>query len=153
MTGGGPSSGGLLFEVRGSGIHGSGVFAIADIAKGTRLIEYLGERITGAQMDARYADDPSPHTFVFSVSDGSYLDATSEGNEARFINHSCKPNCESVEDEGRIYIESTRAIRAGQELSFDYGIVLEERHTKARKAFYGCKCAKRGCKGTMLAEK
>jgi hypothetical protein len=143
----------LLFEVRGSGIHGSGVFAIADIPKGTRLIEYLGERITGEQMDARYAGDTSPHTFVFSLADGSFLDATKDGNEARFINHSCKPNCESIEDEGRIYIDSTRAIRAGQELSFDYGIVLEERHTKARKAFYGCKCAKRGCKGTMLAEK
>jgi SET domain-containing protein len=139
--------------VRGSGIHGSGAFATADIPKGTRLIEYLGEPITGAQMDARYADDPSPHTFVFSLSDGGYLDATTGGNEARFINHSCKPNCESVEDDGRIYIESIRAIRAGQELSFDYGIVLAERHTKARKAFYGCKCGKRGCKGTMLAEK
>ena len=141
------------FEVRGSGIHGKGVFAAAGIPKGTRLVEYLGERITGAQMDARYATDASPHTFVFSLSSGGYLDATNGGNEARFINHSSMPNCESLEDAGRIFIEATRAIRAGEELSYDYGIVLAERHTKARKALYGCRCGKRGCKGTMLAEK
>jgi SET domain-containing protein len=142
-----------LFEVRGSEIHGRGVFALADIPKGTRLVEYRGERITGAQMDARYATDSSPHTFVFSLSDGGYLDATVGGNDARFINHSCKPNCESIEAEGRIYIDSRKAIRKGEELSFDYCIVLAERHTKARKALYGCRCGKRGCKGTMLAEK
>jgi SET domain-containing protein len=142
-----------LFEVRGSGIHGRGVFAVAAIPKGTRLIEYLGEKITGAQMDARYATDASPHTFVFSLSNGGYLDATNGGNDARFINHSCKPNCESIEAGGRIFIEATRAIREGEELSYDYGIVLVERHTKKRKALYACRCGKRGCKGTMLAEK
>jgi SET domain-containing protein len=141
------------FVVRSSGIHGKGVFATTRIPAGTRLIEYKGKRLTEAQVDKRYANDDSPHTFLFALDDGMVIDATLGGNSARWINHSCAPNCEAVDDGDRIYIETLRAIRAGEELSYNYGIELEERHTPALKRLYQCRCGARRCKGTLLQSK
>ncbi len=141
------------FVVRNSGIHGKGVFALARIPAGTRLIEYKGERLTEKQVDRRYAKDDSPHTFLFALDDGMVIDASNGGNSARWINHSCAPNCEAVDDEDRIYIETLRAIRPGEELSYDYRIELEEKHTPALKRFYECRCGARHCKGTILSSK
>lgn len=141
------------FVVRSSGIHGKGVFAATRIPAGTRLIEYKGKRLTEAQVDKRYANDDSPHTFLFALDDGMVIDATLGGNSARWINHSCAPNCEAVDDGDRIYIETLRAIRAGEELSYNYGIELEERHTPALKRLYQCRCGARRCKGTILQAK
>jgi len=141
------------FVARNSGIHGKGVFATTHIPKGTRLIEYKGERLTEAQVDRRYAKDDNPHTFLFSLDDGMVIDATNQGNSARWINHSCAPNCEAVDDKDRIYIETLRAIRPGEELSYNYGIELEERHTPALKRLYECRCGARRCKGTILQAK
>jgi hypothetical protein len=141
------------FVVRSSGIHGKGVFATTRIPAGTRLIEYKGRRLTEAQVDKRYANDDSPHTFLFALDDGMVIDATLGGNSARWINHSCAPNCEAVDDGDRIYIETLRAIRAGEELSYNYGIELEERHTPALKRLYQCRCGARRCKGTILQAK
>lgn len=138
------------FVVRNSGIHGKGVFATAHIPAGTRLIEYKGERLTEAQADKRYANDDNPHTFLFALDDGMVIDATNAGNSARWINHSCAPNCEAVDDEDRIYIETLRAIRPGEELSYNYRIELEERHTPELKRLYQCRCGARHCKGTIL---
>jgi uncharacterized protein len=138
------------FVVRNSGIHGRGVFATARIPKATRLIEYKGQRLTDAQADKRYAKDDSPHTFLFSLAGGMVIDATFDGNSARWINHSCAPNCEAVDDAGRIFIETLRAIRPGEELSYDYCIVLEEKHTPEIIAQYCCLCGARRCKGTIL---
>ena len=138
------------FVVRSSGIHGKGVFATTRIPAGTRLIEYKGERLTEKQADKRYANDDSPHTFLFALDDGMVIDATTKGNSARWINHSCAPNCEAVDDEDRIYIETLRAIRPGEELSYNYRIELEERHTPEVKRLYQCRCGARGCKGTIL---
>ena len=98
------------FVVRNSGIHGKGVFATTRIPAGARLIEYKGERLTEAQVDKRYAKDDNPHTFLFALDDGMVIDATTGGNSARWINHSCAPNCEAVDDGDRIYIETLRAI-------------------------------------------
>ena len=141
------------FVVRNSGIHGKGVFATTHIPANTRLIEYKGKRLTEAQVDKRYAKDDSPHTFLFALDDGMVIDATIAGNSARWINHSCAPNCEAVDDNDRIYIETLRAIRPGEELSYDYQIELEERHTPELKRLYQCRCGARRCKGTILAAK
>lgn len=141
------------FAVRSSGIHGKGVFALIHIPKGARLIEYKGKRLTEAQVDRRYAKDDNPHTFLFALDDGMVIDASINGNSARWINHSCAPNCEAVDDEDHIYIETLRAIRPGEELSYNYGIELEERHTPALKRLYECRCGARRCKGTILSLK
>ncbi|MBK5103489.1 MAG: SET domain-containing protein-lysine N-methyltransferase [Burkholderiales bacterium] len=141
------------FAVRSSGIHGKGVFALTHIPKGARLVEYKGKRLTEAQVDRRYAKDDNPHTFLFALDDGMVIDATTHGNSARWINHSCAPNCEAVDDKDRIYIEALRAIRPGEELSYNYGIELEERHTPALKRLYQCRCGARSCKGTILSVK
>jgi uncharacterized protein len=141
------------FVVRNSGIHGKGVFATMHIPAGTRLIEYKGERLTEAQVDKRYANDDNPHTFLFALDDGMVIDATNGGNSARWINHSCAPNCEAVDDDNRIYIETLRAIRPGEELSYNYRIELEERHTPELKRLYQCRCGARRCRGTILQPK
>ena len=141
------------FVVRSSGIHGKGVFAATHIPAHTRLIEYKGEQLTEAQVDKRYANDDNPHTFLFALDDGMVIDATNGGNSARWINHSCAPNCEAVDDGNRIYIETLRAIRPGEELSYNYRIELEERHTPELKRLYQCCCGARRCKGTILQAK
>src|SRR5260370_26096348 len=108
-----------LFELRSSPIHGQGVFALRRIRKGRRLIEYTGERITPEAADLRYDDDAmdNPHTFLFTVDAQTIIDAAVGGNEARFINHSCDPNCEAVDDGGRIFIETIRNLLPRAELS------------------------------------
>ena len=141
------------FVVRNSGIHGKGVFAKTRIPAGTRLIEYKGERLTEAQVDRRYAKDDDPHTFLFALDNGRVIDASRNGNSARWINHSCAPNCEAVDDGDHIFIETLRTIRPGEELSYNYGIELEERHTPAMKRLYVCRCGARRCKGTILQPK
>ena len=144
---------------RRSPIHGNGVFALVDIAKGIELIEYRGKRLTHAQADRLYANtSDSGHTFLFTLND---RDATSDGNIARWINHSCTPNCRALleEDAGgdprkdRVLIETLRPLRAGEELTYDYGIVLEERLTPRLKAIWACRCGAKKCSGTLLRPK
>lgn len=141
--------------LRRSGIHGRGVFAREFIPAGTRLIEYRGERITSAEGDARYPYDPAVpyHTFLFEIEDDLIVDAGRRGNMSRWINHSCDPNCDAVIEDARIYIESVRDIQPGEELTYDYNFVLEERHTPAAKRRFPCVCGVPGCRGTMLARK
>jgi len=143
------------FEIRRSPIQGAGAFATSPIARGTRLIEYTGERLTPTEADARYPDDDRErhHTCLFAIDDDVVIDAAVDGNEARFINHSCEPNCDAVIDDGRIFIESIRDIAAGEELAYDYAYVLVERHTPAAKRRYPCNCGAPRCRGTILARK
>ena len=142
------------FEVRRSKIHGKGVFATRRIPKGTRLIEYKGERISWEEADRRYDDSIQPHhTFLFAVDDKTVIDGGRYGNDARWINHSCDPNCEAVEEDGRIFIESIRDIEPGEELTYDYSYILDERHTAAVKARYPCYCGSPKCRGTILGNK
>ena len=147
---------------RRSPIHGNGVFALVDIPAGTELIEYRGQRLTHAQADRRYAGtSDSGHTFLFTLNDKYVIDANREGNIARWINHSCAPNCRALLEEDadgdprkdRVVIESLRALRAGEELTYDYGIVLEERLTPRLKAIWACRCGARNCTGTLLKPK
>jgi SET domain-containing protein len=146
---------GAPFAIRPSPIHGLGGFALRPIAAGTRLVEYAGERITPAEADARYPDEAGAthHTFLFAIDDDIVIDAGVNGNEARFLNHSCDPNCDAVVDEGRIYIEAIRDIAPGEELTYDYAFVLPERHTPAAKRRYPCHCGAARCRGTILAKK
>jgi SET domain-containing protein len=143
------------FEIRASPIHGRGAFATRHIPEGTRLIEYRGARLTPAEADARYPDQPgvAHHTYLFAIDDDVVIDAAVGGNAARFINHSCAPNCDAVIDEGRIWIETIREIEAGEELAYDYAYMLEERHTPAAKRRFPCDCGAPTCRGTILARK
>ena len=143
------------FSVRHSTIHGRGVFALTAIPKRTRLIEYTGERISHEEADARYAEEHanSPHTMLFEVSDELVIDATRRGNSARWINHSCSPNCEIEQEKDRIFIETRRDIRPGEELTYDYNLQLGEPHTAAAKRAHRCFCRSRRCRGTMLGPK
>lgn len=145
-----------LYVVKRSRIHGRGVFAAVRIPKGTRIVEYRGKRISYALACKLYPDedDKPTHTFLFEVDEKTVIDAGQGGNAARWINHSCAPNCEAVEDdEGRIWIEAIRTIEPGEELGYDYNITLEERHTPREKKRWACLCGARRCRGTLLASK
>lgn len=143
------------FAVRRSSIHGRGVFALAPISKGERIVEYTGDRITSDEADDLYGEEhaDSPHTMLYLTESGLVIDATHRGSSARWINHSCNPNCESSDEDGRVYINALRAIRPGEELSYDYNLVLDERHTPAAKREHACRCGARNCRGTMLGPK
>ncbi len=145
----------LPFEVRQSGIQGLGGFATRHIPAGVRLIEYAGERITPAESDARYPDTAGArhHTYLFAIDDEVVVDASVNGNAARFLNHSCAPNCDAVIDGGRIWIETIHDIEPGEELVYDYAYVLAERHTPAAKRRFPCHCGAITCRGTILAKK
>ena len=141
--------------MRRSGVHGRGVFATKPIAAGVRLIEYKGERISWDEALKRHPHDPDHpnHTFYFALDDGLVIDGKIGGNQARWINHSCKPNCEVDEVDGRVFILTLRDIQADEELFYDYGLVLDERHTKKLKKEYACYCGHGRRRGTMLAPK
>jgi hypothetical protein len=150
-----PTNPPLRTFVRRSPIHGRGVFAKVDIPKGERVIEYKARKITWAQADRWYADDESKpsHTFLFTLDDKYVLDGNKDANSARWINHSCSPNCESDIVDGRIWIESIRNIKAGDELFYDYNITLETPHTPAEKRRWSCRCGSKNCRGTLLGKK
>ena len=131
-----------------------GAFAIKPIPEGTRLIEYAGERLTPEEADARYPDnDDRHHTFLFAIDDDIVVDAAVNGNDARFLNHSCDPNCDVIIEDKRLWIETIRDVDRGEELVYDYAFVLPERHTPAAKRRYPCSCGARNCRGTILAKK
>jgi SET domain-containing protein len=138
--------------VRRSGIHGKGVFATTFLSKGTRIIEYRGRRISEEEADRRY-DDTDPHTFLFLLDGEVVIDANYGGNSARWINHSCAPNCEPAEEDGRLFIDAIRDIPPGTELTYDYNLIVEGRHTPALKRRYACACGAERCRGTMLGAK
>ena len=141
-----------LVEARNSEIHGTGVYAIAPIKKGTRVIEYLGDRITHAEADRRYEKkgDDDGHTFLFIASNRTVIDAGVKGNDARFINHSCSPNCETVIENSRVFIDAIRNIKPGEELGYDYQLTWESTDDPAELALYACRCGAKRCRGTML---
>lgn len=159
------------YEIRDSAIHGRGAFATRPIPAGVRLVEYAGERLTPAQADARYPDPvpgsaeagrPAHHTFLFAIDDSVVIDAAVDGNDARWINHGCDPNCDAVIDEAedaadgvaRIWIETVRDVAPGDELVYDYAYQLTERHSPAAKRRYPCRCgAGLRCRTTILTRK
>jgi SET domain-containing protein len=144
-----------FFAIRNSRIHGRGAFALRRIRKNTRLIEYVGEHISHEEADRRYDDDKMKqhHTFLFTLNSKVVIDATFDGNEARFINHSCDPNCEAVIEDGHIYIQSIRTIQPKEELVYDYQYERADDADESDEAKYPCYCGSEKCRGTILAPK
>jgi uncharacterized protein len=142
--------------VRNSRIHGRGVFARRKIPKGRAIIPYRGKLITHAEADAQGPDDG--HTFLFILNDDYVIDATRGGNEARWINHSCNPNCIAYLIESRaknpkwdkVVIESLRDIAPGEELSYDYRIEADDPDNALERSLWVCRCGAKNCTGTML---
>jgi SET domain-containing protein len=141
------------FEIRRSGIQGRGAFAVRPIRKGTRIIEYTGERISQDEGDRRYVDDEMGrhHTFLFDLDDGTVVDGAVGGSDARFINHSCDPNCETIIEGTRIFVDAIRTIRPGEELVYDYKYERTSDHTEEDEKLYMCRCGAESCRGTILA--
>ena len=141
-----------LYVVQESPIHGKGVFASAAIQKGTPIIEYQGKHISSDEADALASDDESGHHFtvLFSIDDDTVIDASQKGNDARFINHACDPNCEAVQYGQRVFIEAIKDIPKGTELTYDYHLQVEKPHTKKKLAQYVCHCGSKKCRGTQV---
>ncbi len=139
-------------EVRNSPVHGSGVFALRRIRKGSTIIEYLGDRVSHEEVDERYADklETDSHTFLFTVNSKIVIDAGSNGNDARFINHSCDPNCESTIKNKRVFIEAIRTIQPGEELNYDYAIGRDADDAANVDEIFACRCGAANCRGSML---
>jgi hypothetical protein len=145
-----------------SPIHGNGVFADELIRKGERVVRYKGKVRSHKQVDRLYGEkQENGHTFLFTLNDDYVIDANEDGNVARWINHSCAPNCEAVLEENddgkpkkdKVFIEAIRDIQPGEELTYNYGIVLAEPHTAKLKKLWACKCGAKKCTGTMLQPK
>lgn len=141
--------------MRNSAVHGRGVYAVAPIAAGERIIEYTGELIAWDEAMDRHPHDPSQphHTFYFHIEDGRVIDALFGGNSSRWINHACEPNCETDEVDGRVYIKALQDLFPGDELFYDYGLTIDERYTPKLKKEFACHCGSPDCRGTMLAPK
>lgn len=144
---------GRRIQVSQSTIHGKGVYAIRSIKTGDTVLEYKGEIITWTKALARHPHDKSQpnHTFYFHINDRHVIDAKYNGNSAKWINHSCEPNLEADQDGYRIFLKALRNIKAGEELSYDYGLVIDSRKTAKLKKEYACFCGAANCRGTMLS--
>jgi SET domain-containing protein len=142
-------------ELRTSDIQGTGAFATRNIKKGTRIVEYLGQRISWRTADKRYDDENMKrhHTFLFTVDDKTCIDGAVNGSVARFINHSCDGNTEAINDRKRIFIDARRNIKAGDELLYDYQYERTDEHTEEDEKFYACRCGSTKCRGSILAPK
>ena len=149
-------------QVRSSPIHGNGVFAARDLPAESRVIEYRGLRLSHAEADDQYEGNAETgHTFLFTLNEDFVIDANQGGNAARWINHSCAPNCQAFliehpdgdKHKDRVIIETLRPIQEGEELSYSYAITLAERHTPRLKSKWECRCGARNCTGTMLDRK
>jgi hypothetical protein len=148
-----PPATGRRIQTRRSGVHGKGVFAVRDIAAGETLIEYKGEVISWKEALRRHPHDPAQpqHTFYFHIDDKHVIDGRVDGNASRWINHACDPNCETDEIDGRIFIKALRDIAAGEELNYDYGLVIDLPYTPELLAEFPCWCGAETCRGTLLA--
>ena len=140
------------FDIRESTIQGRGAFANRKIRKGTRLVEYAGERISNDEADERYDESRMRrhHTFLFTLTPRTVVDGAVNGNEAIYINHSCDPNCEAVIEDGRIWIEAVRTIQEGEELAYDYQYERTGENDEELERFYKCNCGAPNCRGSIM---
>ena len=152
----------VRFSVRTSPIHGRGVFAAVGLAANLRLLEYRGQRISVAEADLRYRDTVlAGHTYLVTLNQRYLIDGNSDGNSARWFNHSCAPNCvaqvhvniDYLEHKDKVWISTLRAIAAGEELTFDYDIQIRGRHTLKLRQIWACRCGAPECTGSMLKAK
>jgi SET domain-containing protein len=138
--------------LRRSGIHGRGVYARRMLHEDETVCEYKGERIDDAEAARRYPENMAGlnHTFLFGIDDDLNIDGGSKGNIARWINHSCEPNCDTFEEDKRMFVRAIRDIRPGEELTYDYSIGAGEPLTREVKSRWPCWCASKKCRGTVL---
>jgi SET domain-containing protein len=143
------------YKIKKSPIAGKGAFATRKIRSGTRVAEYVGEIISDAEADRRYPDndDVAHHTFLFSVGWGKCVDASVNGGDARFINHSCDPNCEATIEKRRVFIDAIRTIQPGEELFYDYQYERGRESDATARRKYPCHCGSEKCRGTIMAAK
>jgi SET domain-containing protein len=143
-----------LYVVRDSHIHGRGVFAARRIRKGTRIVEYTGERISNKEADRRYDDTRMKrhHTFLFTLDSKTVIDGAIKtgGGDASFINHSCEPNCEAVITDRKIFIHALHTIEPGEELAYDYQYERTGKNDAELEKFYVCKCGAPSCRGSIM---
>jgi uncharacterized protein len=141
------------FEVMSSPIQGLGAFALRPIRKHTRLIEYTGRRLTQDEADERYDDEAMArhHTFLFQVDEDTVIDGGDGGNDSRFFNHSCEPNCTAYSKGKRIFLYTERYIWPGEELVYDYRYERTPDMTEEDERRYTCRCGSPCCRGTILA--
>ena len=138
--------------VRNSPVHGKGAFAARKIRRGTRIVEYIGERISTEEGSRRYDDDAKkhPHVLLFGVDEHTVIDAAVGGGDAQYLNHCCDPNCETEVIDGRVFVIALRTIQKGEELNYDYHLDYEGKQTEAVRAKFACRCGADNCRGTML---
>ena len=149
---GAPDRAAPALVVRRSRIHGRGAYAARDLVEGERIVEYTGALLTSAEVDALSDDEAMRrhHTYLFAVDDHYTIDGGRGGSDARFINHSCDPNCESVVTGRRIYIHALRDVAAGEELVYDYWYVVDGSYTlDDLRRIYPCRCRSPLCRGTI----
>lgn len=142
------------YVVRNSKIHGKGVFAKRPIRKGTQVLEYTGKIVSREEADeiGTTTVNGHTHTMLFTIDDDRVIDGNVGGN-AKFINHSCEPNCEAVQyDDDRIFIEALRSIPKGQEITYDYHLEVPGKITEKVKQEYACFCGSPNCRGTQIAQ-
>ncbi len=140
-------------QVRVSGVHGKGVYAVRPIKAGKKVLEYKGEIITWRQAIKRHPHDPGQpnHTFYFHLDDRHVIDAKPSTAPAKWINHSCEPNLEARQEGRRVFLDALRDIAPGEELFYDYSLMIEGRKTAKVKKEHACLCGSSKCRGTMLA--
>lgn len=140
--------------VRHSPVHGNGVFALQPLKAGERILEYKGETVDWDAAIAKHRREGiNGHTFFFGLEDGRVIDGSQGGNSARWINHACAPNCEAIEERGRVFIYALGRIHAGEELFIDYQLQTDEPVTKAVRVEYACRCGAAACRKSMLARR
>jgi SET domain-containing protein len=132
-----------LVVFRRSPIHGTGGYARKDIPQGARVLEYVGEKIDRRESLGRCQGN---NEYIFRLNEQLDLDGKVEWNPARFLNHSCAPNCDAELEEERIWILANRDIRTGEELTFNYGFDLEDYKN------YPCCCGASNCVGYIVGE-
>jgi SET domain-containing protein len=138
--------------VRRSSVHGKGVFAMHALAAGERVLEYKGEITSWRNAVRRHQrEGVEGHTFLFGLSDVRVIDGSRGGNSARWLNHACEPNCETIEDEGRIFVHTLRPIKAGEELFIEYLLTTYDPLEEDVRTQYACRCASAACRQSMLA--
>ena len=139
-------------EVRRSAIHGNGVFSIANIKCGERILEYLGEKITkdesnrrGLAQEEKAKESGGGAVYIFELDDTHDIDGNVEYNDARFINHACATNCEAVNEDDSIWIVATQDIKKGDEILYNYGYAFEH------FLDHPCRCGHPACVGYIVA--
>ena len=140
--------------VKTSPVHGRGVFAKKNIPKGTRIFEYAGERVLKANLTQDLVNGLTSMTYVMNLNKTMAIDGERNGNDARFINHSCNPNCEVLYFNETPYIYAMREIQEGQELNFDYKLGFDtelDLSSDQKKEWFPCNCGSENCRGTMVS--